>query len=185
MPASTPVYNIPYPCSGENIDCDIFADWAEAIQAAVSTTRTIQGRVLNRPAARASGSGQGGFALGVNTNMIYQTENYDNNGIVNLGSDNSAFTIQTAGWYLFGSWVDFPNNTSITSYALGFTRNGVVTYRRKSSSPALNQAARPGVQVLGVFVCVPGDIIRSTFLVTGATPATTRVTTFGYLVSQA
>lgn len=186
MPGATPVFGIPYPCSGENIDCDIFADWAQAIQDAVDTTRAVETRALNRPSARASSNvSQGIAAPGVSTNLVYQVENYDNNNIVNLAVDNSAFTIQTRGWYLFSSWAEHLSGVGITSVALALTHNGTVIYRRKMSSPVSNANLDPGLQVIGLFNCAPADVIRAQVLTTGAGALITRTTTFGYLVSQA
>jgi hypothetical protein len=186
MPSSTPVYNIPFPCAGENIDCDIFEDWAQAIQDAIVDTRALETRILNRPSARASGTAQAAFVAGVNTNLVYQTEDYDNNAIVDLVADSSRFLIQTTGWYLFASSAELNQIAGMTSQAISLTHNGTVIYRRKSSSPAVNANPTPGIQVIGLINCAQGDAIRSTFLFTGAAaPIVNRVTTFGYLVSQA
>ena len=186
MPGATPVYAIPYPCAGENITCEVFEAWADAIQTAIDSTRALETDAKARPSARASGTNQSPFVAGVLTNVVYQTENYDNDNIVNLGVDASAFTIVTPGWYLFSSFAETTSSVGMTSFALALTQNGTVTYRRKFFSPAVNINPNPGLQVLGLFNCAAADVIRSAFLFTGApSPTLLRATTFGYMVSQA
>lgn len=186
MPGSTAVYGIPYPCAGENIDCAVFEAWADAIQAAITSVRVLESDAANRPSARASGTNQSPFVANTLTSVVYQTEDYDNDNMVNLGADTSAFTIQTAGWYLFSSFVEIINSAGQTSHALSLSQNGTVLYRRKMSTPAVNANPTPGLQVLGLINCAAADVIRAGYLFNGApSPTLIRATTFCYMVSQA
>lgn len=186
MPGATAVYSIPFPCSGENIDCTVFEAYTDAIQAAVTSVRALEADALTRPSARASGINQSAFVANTPTSVVYQTEIYDNDNMVNLGVDSSAFTIVTPGWYLFSSFVEINVSAGQTSYALALSQNGTVGYRRKFNSPAFNPNPTPGLQVLGLFNCAAADVIRSVFLFTGApSPTLIQATTFGYMVSQA
>ena len=186
MPGATTVFAIPYPCAGENIDCTVFEAWADAIQAAIDSVRALETDAANRPSARASGTNQNPFVANTLTSVVYQTENYDNDNILNLGADSSAFTIQTAGWYLFSSFAEVQHSAGQTSHALSLTQNGTVIYRRKMSQPAVNPNPTPGIQVLGLINCAAADVIRANYLFNGApSPTLLRATTFCYMVSQA
>lgn len=187
MPGATPVYAIPYPCAGENIDCTVFESFTEAIQDAVDSVRVVETQALNRPAARATAtSTQAGFVANTPANLIFQVEDYDNDSMINLGVDNAAVTITTAGWYLFATSCNSTVQATITSLALALSHNGTVIYRHKYS-PAAANAVAPGLQVIGLINCAAADVIRSVFLYTGGAtvPNVTNATIHGYLVSQA
>lgn len=187
MPGATPVFAIPYPCAGENIDCTVFADFTQAIQDAIDSVRVVEAQALNRPAARATAtSPQLGFVANTPANLVFQVETYDNDGMVNLGVDNAAITIQTAGWYLFAASCNNTVQATITSDALALSQNGTIVYRRKYSQAPTNAQA-PGLQVAGLFNCNAADVIRAVFLYTGGAtaPTVTAATLHGYLVSQA
>lgn len=185
MPGSTPIYAIPYPCQGENIDCEAFEAWADAIQNAIDLTRVLETQARTRPSARASGTGQAGFVSGANTALVYQTEVYDNNGMVNLAVNNDRFTIQTPGWYLFGTFVQTTVLATTTSVAVGLTQNAVFTFRKKHSPNPINANTTPGVQAIGLMRCAQGDVIQSLYTYTGGvSPVVLNVTMFGYMTSR-
>lgn len=185
MPGATPIYAIPYPCSGENIDCTVFEAFADAVQAAVTSTGALETQALNRPRAQAVNTTQGGFVAAAPTNVTYATENFDNDAIINLAVDNTAFTATTGGWYLVSFQCDVSFSVGVTSFSVALSQNGTVVYRHKYSPPPTNQVT-PGQQVIGLFSCAPGDIIRAVFLYAGAPSPTVRTATInGYLVSQA
>lgn len=186
MPGATDVYAIPYPCAGENIDCTVFAAWANAIQAAVTSVRALESDALTRPSARASGTNQSPFVAGTPTNVVYQTEVYDNDAIVDLTVDNTAFTIITPGWYMFASSIETEVSATTTSVSLGLSRNGTVLYRSKHSPNPIGPNPTPGVQVIGLIFCSAADVIRAVYTYTGgASPVLLTATTFCYMVSQA
>lgn len=178
MPGSTDNFAIPYPCNGETIDCGVFADWANAIQAAVSTVRTAQQFALNKPAAGITVPTSNAIAVGVATVVTgFTNENYDNNGMANLGVSNDRLTIQTQGLYLVeaGLTGDGPT-TTFTSDAVGILQSGTLRFREKSG-------INPGntLQVVGVLDCIVGDFIQLNYLWTGTGGPQT---TSGYLQAR-
>lgn len=187
MPGATPVFAIPYPCAGENIDCTVFESFTDAIQSAVDSVRVVESQALNRPSARATATApQAGFVANTPANLVFQVETYDNDNMIDLAVDNTAITIQTAGWYVFAASCNNTVQATITSDALALSQNGTVVYRRKYSQAAANAQA-PGLQVVGLFNCAAADVIRAVFLYTGGAtvPTVTAATLHGYLVSQA
>jgi hypothetical protein len=185
MPGATPIYGIPYPCGNENIDCDIFDDWALGIQDAIVSVRTLESQALNRPSARVSGTNMSGFVSGANANLVFQTEVYDSNNMVDLAVDNISFTIQTAGWYLCGTSAEVSIGGATTSTALGLAQNGAFTFRKKMSPNTVNANLTPGIQVIGLMRCAVGDVVRSVFTYTGgASPVVLNYTMFGYMTTR-
>lgn len=186
MPASTPIFGIPYPCAGENIDCDIFGDWADAIQTAVDQVRVVERQALNRPSAQARGLAQLAGAANTPLNLVYQTELYDNDNMISLGTDASAVTIRTAGWYLFSVEASCTQTAlTQTSQSIALSQNGTVAYRRKLSQPTY-PALTLSFQVIGLFNCAVSDVIRAVHIYTGSpAPTISSANINGYLVSQA
>lgn len=187
MPGATAVYAIPYPCAGENIDCAAFEAWADGIQAALTSVAGLEDDAKNRPNARASGTNQAAFVAATPTNLVYQTENHDNDSMINLGVDATAITTTTAGWYLFAASIEAQVSATVTSVSLALSQNATVIYRSKNGYNAASAEPDSGVQVIGLIQCAAADVIRAVFTWTGAgaSPTVTRATLFGYLVSQA
>ena len=164
MPGVTPNWGLPYPCSGETIDCLIFEQFAEAVQTTLSDMNIFADTALNRPAASVN-NGTQTVAVNTSTNAIYATEEYDNFNMVDLAVNNDRITIQADGIYMVNTWSSLGSGfTTITSNAVAITKNGTVFYRKKNSS---NTDLTMDVNVTGLLSCVAGDIIRASLLWTG------------------
>lgn len=159
-------FAIPYPCGGDSIDCTVFQPWAEAIQAAVSSVRDTSELALNKPAAAVQQTFSAAtFAPGVTAVITYDVEDFDNNNMVNLSVNNDRITVRTAGVYLvIASSAGVGPTTTLTSEAVGITRNGVQVYRKKSG--ILPQGPQ-SLQVIGILGCAVGDVLQANFLWTG------------------
>lgn len=174
MPGMTPNFAIPYPCSGETIDCTIFASFTQAIQDALISVEDLTVTALNRPAAGVSGTGQA-ITVNVSTNATFGTELYDNNNMADLAVNNDRLTIQTDGVYMVTVWSGLQSGwATMTSNAVAISNNGTVLYRKKNSS---DNDLDMDVTVTGLVNCVAGDILRCSILWTGTGgPATTSIT---------
>ncbi|MGH7252438.1 MAG: hypothetical protein ACREIE_01440, partial [Nitrospiraceae bacterium] len=100
MPATTPNFAIPFPCSGDTIDCDAFAAFTQGIQGAITATGAAQVSALNRPAARANTNGTQTYGAGVLTTVAFNTVSYDNDNMIDLAVSATNFNIQVSGMYL-------------------------------------------------------------------------------------
>lgn len=164
MPGVTPFWNIPYPCSGETIDCAVFQSFTQAIQDALTGLDELSFDILNRPAASVTGSSQN-ITVNVSTNATYTTEQYDNGTMADLAVNNDRLTIQVPGMYMVTAYSDLSTGwTTITSNAVAITQNGTVLYRKKNSS---DTNLDMNVSVTGLVNCGAGDIIRASILWTG------------------
>lgn len=131
MPLNTPNRGYPYPVY---TDVGNFPARDQALATAIDTDMNTNLKVpinlaLDEPSARASRpTGVQVIPTGVNTNIQFTVENYDNNGIVNLGTSATDFTIQTVGTYLITCSVNIqPDGTATGTAALILTSSGGVT----------------------------------------------------------
>lgn len=162
----TPNFNIFYPCESDPIDCDDFATFTNSVQDALDDMDVLAAQVLNRPTARieVSASAQT-FTVAVLTNTQFQLEFFDNDNMANLAVNNDRLTVQTEGIYLVnGSFNMSAPFTTITSEALALSQNGTVRYRKKNH---FNGNVTQTLQVIGLFDCQVGDILRLAYLWTG------------------
>lgn len=161
---STPNWAIPYPCSGDNIDCTIFEDFTVAIQTAITTLDTLTTTALRRPTAKITGSGQA-IAAGATTNATFSSEEFDTAAMANLGVNNDRLTVTSDGMYMITAWSDLGSPfTTMTSNSVAISVNGTIIYRKKNSS---DTNLDMNVTVTGLYNCVVGDIIRMPILWTG------------------
>lgn len=164
---STPNFAIPYPCSGDTIDCNIFEPFTAAIQDSLDALDVLNEEVLNRPAAhiQAFANGQT-FTVNVATNVIFDTVFFDNDSMVDLAVNNDRITIQNPGMYLVaGNLRTGASFTTITSQSNALSLNGTILYRNKESSDNNNLMYIPSA--IGLMNCVAGDVIRLVYLWTG------------------
>jgi hypothetical protein len=162
MPDMTPVLGIRYPCSGDTIDSGVFLDFANDIQAALLAGDAAVALAANRPAASISTAVSPNQAVVINTatNLTFDTEVYDNDGMANLAVNNDRLTIQTGGLYLCGAaCTSFSGFATLTSMAAILTVNGTTVYRR-SLQPG--DAGRGWGWMRRVLLNLnPGDILRA------------------------
>lgn len=164
----TPVWSLPYPCAGDTIDPTIFCDFSQAVDDALGTINANAEFVANRPNARMDRVGNANtFAAGVASNVQFNTETFDNSGMIDLALNNTLATISTEGVY----WVcfsvgGFSTFTTWTRYQMAISQNGTNRIYRKYM---VNTAqGTPGDNTIqGVLVCTGGDTVRGSFTFIG------------------
>ena len=173
MPDMTPNFGIRYPCVGETIDASTFQDFADDVENALALTEGRMTAALNRPAGRVQRNTNQSFVVNVTTDMTYDFEVFDNDGLGNLGVNNDRMTIQSAGVYLAKVWISqIAGWTTLTSTSVIISQNGVARYQKKGPQGA-TVPANPWIACMGVLECAAGDIIRGRLLWTGTVgPAT-------------
>lgn len=162
----TPTFDISYPCEADQIDCTVFSTFTEGIQAALVDVDALEPFVLHRPAAYVQvQSGAQTFPINVNTNIMFDTELFDNDTMVDLAVQNTRITIMTAGIYMVTGWIQADTGwTNLTSESANILQNGVLMYRRKTNSDT-NQAMAP--QTIGILQCQVGDFLQLGYLWNG------------------
>lgn len=170
MPESTPVWNIPYPCASDTIDPAIFCEFSEAVDAALVSLNDEAEFLVNRPGARITRTANANtFTAGAATTVTYDTTEFDNQGAVDLGTDNTAITIPFDGVY----WASFSVGgmatfTTWTGYYMNIIQNGTTRISRKYNVVTA-QSVPTDNTVFGVLTCSAGNIVRGqyTFIGTG------------------
>lgn len=160
MPATTPIFNFPFPCPGEAITPAAFADLANAIDAKLVEVANDETLALNRPNTRRISALNAAVARGAEA--------------VTTGA-NSSFTIPTSGVYLvsadlllFGYTLADPNDIRVR-----VRQNGTPRFGDSRNLEAFSLS--PGALTAGPLVCVSGDTITTAVLVEGAGTADFRV----------
>lgn len=141
----------PFP---EYDDANSFPAQDQALATAIDTDLNTNLRApillaLDEPSARASRpSGAQAVATGVDTTLSYTTENYDNNGMINLAGSATNVVIQTPGTYLISGSANAQPDTSATG-ALGLvlTSSGGVTLNPGGSSRDLDNDKDTSVSI--------------------------------------
>lgn len=158
MPDQTPNFAIPYPCPGDVIDCDMFADWANAIDDALTTVNTAAEAAANRPRAMLRTLATG-FAVPVNVATTIQFNEVTNNPVYNNGITVGAFpytgfTVNpplTSGFYLFSAtFIPVNTVTTVTAFKASIVADNVSAGRTTASSVVGNSASPLTVTHLGV-----------------------------------
>lgn len=158
MPATTPNFNIPYPCSGDTIDCSIFESWAAGIDNALATVRTASELASQRPRAMLR-TADTGVAVAVGGAFVGMTYNRADNPIYNGGltltgvaPNYTGFSItlpQIPGWYLFmAQFTPLNAVTTVTSFEGRITVDGLV-FGRTLGDSLPGTVARP-ITVMGM-----------------------------------
>lgn len=156
MPESTPIYGIPYPCPGETIDSDVFADFANAVDAAMTAVAATSVEALNRPNAKVQLTASDALAAGVELQLTFDVEAWDNDGMANVPAVD-ALTIQTAGTYLVvGASTIATTGGTFTVAQIALKRNATTLYVRRDNSIDLSAVS---LYLTGLIDCVPGDVI--------------------------
>jgi len=170
MPDYTPIWQIPYPCVGEDVDPSIFCEFADAVDAALYALDAEDTFARNRPNGKVLRSQlvTPTFPSGSTVTFTWDVEEFDNDGMVALPSPTTdRFTIQTDGVYQFVlNMDDMFNFTTITQFSLIIEQNGTVRARRKWK-PSASGSPFDGTQVKGTFPCVASDVITGRFNWTG------------------
>lgn len=112
---STPVFAIPYPCSGDTIDAGVIQDWAEGIDAAVSSVDAVATAALNRPSlyAQSPATGQA-YATGVAADISFSTVTFAR-GSYTYTLPTTTFIINTPGIYRMSGQVSMMSSLVATT----------------------------------------------------------------------
>jgi hypothetical protein len=141
--ASTPVYGITYPCSGDTIDAGVFQTFSDTLDAALETVRAELAQATNRPSAQIYQGGTVPIPIAVATDVTatFTTEVFDNDDMANLAVNNDRLTIQTGGVYWVSMTVQVSDFTTLTSVSAILQRNGVDFFRHKSRALSISADA--------------------------------------------
>lgn len=162
MPGMTPVLGIRYPCGGDTIDPSVFANFTNDVQAALLAGDAAVSSAANRPAASVSTGTAPSQAVVINTatDLTFDTEVFDNDGMADLAVNNDRLTIQTGGLYLCGaSCTTFSGFATITGMSVSLTVNGVTAYRRRL--PPGDNTRGWGWMHRGLLDLNAGDVLRA------------------------
>lgn len=169
MPASTPVYGITYPCSGDTIDPTIFATHAISIQAALAQVSALETQLLEPPAALVRQNlGTQSIAAGVTTVATYDFVVYDTAAMFNSGTP-TLLTITQPGTYVANFQLRmFSAPTTLTSFRAALRLNGAeVSYVKSDDSTVAFGVDTPMWTSALLPFLVAGDTISTTALFTG------------------
>lgn len=150
MPGQTPIFNFPYPCPGEMITAQSFANLANAIDAKLTEVNADMIFALNRP----------------NVDKDDASTQVTNPGVVTtLTNPDSTYTIPVAGVWVVSVSIQPDTFPATISYQRGqLLQNAVlrsgITHDSENNLPV---PCRP----FGVFVAAVGDVITTTYLWTG------------------
>lgn len=165
---TTPVWSLPYPCAGDNIDPDIFCQFSDAVDAALVTINNNAEFVANRPNARIDRTANANtFTAGAAAAVQFDTEVFDNDGMATLSSSNNSLFVNTPGLY----WVSFSVGgfatfTTWTRYLMNIVQNGGSRIYRKFIVNTA-QSIPTDNTITGVLQCQLGDVITANFTFIG------------------
>lgn len=119
MGGVTPNQAYPFPTYGDPTNFPQQQQlFASAVDNNLQVLKNAIDLALDEPSARASRpAGTQAVATGTNVFVSYTTEDYDNNGIVNLGGSTTNFTINTPGTYLLTGSINATPDGSATGTA--------------------------------------------------------------------
>jgi hypothetical protein len=185
VPASTPVYGITYPCSGDTIDPAALAVFANSMDAALVQGAAELAQVTSRPNAEVSTfTPVQPVVINTATNLTYTVESYDNDNMADLAVNNDRLTVRTDGIYLVRGAFFTGSTTTQTSATVILTVNSLERGRFKTRPRSSQTNAQ-------VSLCIPmslvaGDIIRMQGLWTGSggpSDFTTRILSASFIAA--
>lgn len=156
MPESTPIYAIPYPCPGETIDSAVFADFANAVDAAMTSVSATETEALTRPTAKVYLAGApSALAANVELQLSYDTEAWDNDGMATVPGN--TLVVQTAGTYnVVGACIIATTAGTFTGAQIAIKKNGVLHYVHRDDSGDLSDVS---MYLSGLIDAVPADVL--------------------------
>lgn len=165
MPGTTTRFAIPYPCLGDVIDPNAFANWTLGLESAMSQVDAIEALALHKPMASITFPNATSFTVNVATNITFGTELFDTDNMVDLGSNNDRITIRTQGIYMVEASLCLASApfTTYTSGRIGVSVNGTLATARKHDDVSIAGS----IAAILPQVLVPGDILRLQYLWTG------------------
>jgi hypothetical protein len=120
MPANTPRgYTYPLYSDTQNFPAQI-QDMALDIDADVQDVYDQVAQAYNQPTGHISAAGQV-IPSNVSTTCIFSSEDYDNDGMVDLGVNNTRIQIQTPGIYMLNGFIRILGNGNATLSGAGLT----------------------------------------------------------------
>jgi hypothetical protein len=165
MPGLTSPQNFPYPLYTDPAGAGAaqIQAFAEAVDDAIVAQQTAIANATDRKRASASGTALQSIPNNTVTNATYTVEDFDNDNMVNLGVDNAAVTVVTAGFYLVQASVRFALNT-VGSRQVAITIAGANQgTNRSATSIGISQAQ---VDTTMLVFATAGQILRISILQT-------------------
>lgn len=159
MPGAAGPFLWPYPLPGEanSLPAQVQA-LADAIDNSIVAVQAIVTATASRLRASAISNVAQSIATGVATAITYATEEFDTDGIINLGVSTTNFTINTAGLYAASSYVNFASNaTGVREVAFVVNGTTVGALRTTPDQTGASTWLNP-CQLLWL---TPGDILTA------------------------
>lgn len=163
MPGLTPTFSIPYPCAGENIDPQVFQDFADAVDNALVTVEGLRNFAAQRPSGAVDASGTT-VPVGVATPMTFDSTDFSH--IITPIA--TGFNVGLGGFFMADFNITPLNtSTSVTSVTADILVGGVSRIHRKiSKNPATASADR--LNVSGLIQVAPATNVTFQTTWTGA-----------------
>lgn len=160
MPDSSPVFGIPFPCEGEAITCDSFADFATGVESALASVDVTVDQALNPPNAGVNLTQS--VAVAAATDCVYVTEYWDSANMATVGT--TPLTAPADGMYLITINAGVSGFATITSAKAAININGTDQYAFKfpAGVGTPNRCSTQGLYRLAI-----GDLVRCRFTWTG------------------
>lgn len=158
MPATTPVFGITYPCSGDTIDPAVFATFANTLDAALQSGTDTVATALNRPNVQVSATTNQSIVLATDTTLNFDTERYDNDSM-GAGGLITTLNVNTTGVYLLSATAILNSGfTTLTTLSLFATVNGLEVLRYKTKNPTFSGGTK--CTLAGPIDCLAGSSVQ-------------------------
>lgn len=158
MPGQTANFAIRYPCPGDTVTMDAFANWASDIENALLTVSELTEQASNRPRAigRTSNAGTA-VAAGAGPITLQATTIVTSVGLSNLSGVFTPTTTDSNGLYMLMAQVTPVNTaTTVTSFKATILANNTVAASRTLASSVVGTIAKP-ISLVGLgFVTTVG-----------------------------
>lgn len=163
MPGATPNFAIPYPCSGDTIDPGVFEDFADAVEAALTTVAMAAEAARIRP--RILVTGVGVAANGVTLNVPTTATPVTSTAASNNGT---GITVTQAGvWMVSANFVTSGAVTNVVGNRGSIVGPGTQLYRRHLGLSTTPADGFQDINVSGLFLLAPADTLTPQYFWTG------------------
>jgi hypothetical protein len=154
MPGQSPYFGIRYKCLGEAVNNTDFTNFANDVDAALTTIRTLESAVRKPPMVKwVRDTGSQNVTVATDTNVTFTTVQWDSAAFSNIGVSNTDLTLPSDGIYCASGWVtNVTGFTTLTSVRATVLIAGAVGPEAK--------AFEGSVAPLGIFKGLAGNVIR-------------------------
>lgn len=159
MSGQTSPWNLRYPLYTESTDAATqIQNLANDINTALGTVTTSVNNAVSKKRAQITRTVNQSIPNAVFTNFTFVSEQFDNDNMANLGVDNAALTVVTAGLYWLGARSNWNPNTT-GDRAIRFTVNGLVPVTQRDETNATGTETT-NQSMSALIYCNVADVIR-------------------------